>query len=149
MARIERWIEPFEARNARPAQASDAGGNRLQAAAQLTAETLRRAVTVKRGTDAAEIIEHPRKARGVEWDHLRCALEGGRDLTQGHRAHRAERLSEDEVASRVAKRTFVEVECALAASAGVAHEGVDLASRRVRPDRRGGHAWERVDRGGE
>ena len=92
--------------------------------------------------DPQKIFEHALEARRVERHDQWCALERGRDLVERHRAHRAERLSEDHVGACVPKRTLVKVEGALTPRAGLAHEGVDLTGARVHGDRRSGHARE-------
>src|SRR2546427_6817962 len=135
MARVEGWVEPLEAGDTRPAQPGDAIGDRLHAAAELSDQALGLALSAKGDAHPAEIFEHALKACCVQRDDLGCVFECRRDLVERHRTHRAERLSEDQIGSRVAKRLLVEVEGALTMRAGLAHKGVVFACDRMFRDR--------------
>src|SRR5207244_9236384 len=143
MARVEGWVEPLEAGDTRPAQPRDAIGDRLHAAAELSDQALGLAFSAKGDAHPAEIFEHALKACCVQRDDRGCVFECRRDLVERHRTHRAERLSEDQIGSRVAKRMLVEVEGALTVRAGLAHKSVDLASARMEIGRRSGHPRQR------
>jgi hypothetical protein len=85
----------------------------------------------------------------AERHHLWLALEACGDAIERDRAHRAQRLSEDDVGPRVTERLLVEMKGALAACARLAHMRVDLARRRAGRDRRSGHARKVEHRGRE
>jgi len=149
MARVERRIEPLEAGDTRPAQARDAVGDRLQTAPKLADEALGVALSAKGGAYPPDVFKHPLEACRVQRDDRERVVEFRWDLVERHRAYRTERLAEDQIGARVAKRTLVEVEGALTAHAGLAHQGVDLAGAGMDRDRRSGHPGQRPDRGRE
>jgi len=69
-----------------------------------------------------------------------------RNAIQRDRAHRAQRLPEDHVRPRVAKRLLVEMKGAFAARSRFADPTVDLARARPSRNRRAGHPGQDTDR---
>src|SRR5256885_10191148 len=96
MAGVEGRVEPLEAGDTRSAQARDAIGDRLQTAAQLADEALGVALSAKGGAYPLNVFKHPLEACRVQRDDLERVIESRRDLVERHRAHRTERLPEDQ-----------------------------------------------------
>ena len=136
MAGVEQRVEPLEAGDPGTDLCSDSLGDRRETCAEACHDTFAFGFAVERRGYAADVHEHPLNVRRIERHDQRLAIETRGDSIERDGAHRAERLAEDHVRTRVAQGLLVQVKGALAAGAGLADVGVDLARCRVSRDRR-------------
>ncbi len=128
----ERRVEPLERGDARPAGVSDGQPDAVDARCGVAHELDRGVLGVGRLGERARIAEHLADGVRVERDHARMALDlvrDGADVVVGDRAHRAQRLGDDQVRPEFVEQLRVELVDRFAGQRPLLDGRVDLRGR--------------------
>src|SRR5213593_2598115 len=103
MARIEEWVEPLEAGDARPREPGDSSRDEGEPRAELVKHAIGDVIPADRDRDPSKILEHALDGGCVEGHDQRLVLQVRGQALERDGANRAERLTEDYVRTCRAK----------------------------------------------